>query len=136
MQFHSKSPKIFQHKEKDFSFLYFNDDVDFLKIKIHLRGRVMHSITIQDFQVIVGHEDVVVLDIRDKAAIAEFSLPNTVAMTTTSLPNRLNELNAETQYYVLSHSGRRSEIIAEFLRNNGFQATHIIGGVKAFKKAA
>ena len=57
-------------------------------------------------------------------------------MTTTSLPNRLNELNAETQYYVLSHSGRRSEIIAEFLRNNGFQATHIIGGVKAFKKAA
>ncbi len=127
---------MFQHKEKDFSFLYFNDDVDFLKIKIHLGGRVMHSITIQDFQAIVGNEDVVVLDIRDKAAIAEFSLPNTVAMTTTSLPNRLNELNAETQYYVLSHSGRRSEIIAEFLRNNGFQATHIIGGVKAFKKAA
>lgn len=127
---------MFQHKEKDFSFLYFNDDVDFLKIKIHLGGRVIHSITIQDFQAIVGNEDVVVLDIRDKAAIAEFSLPNTVAMTTTSLPNRLNELNAETQYYVLSHSGRRSEIIAEFLRNNGFQATHIIGGVKAFKKAA
>lgn len=127
---------MFQHKEKDFSFLYFNDDVDFLKIKIHLGGKVMHSITIQDFQAIVGNEDVVVLDIRDKAAIAEFSLPNTVAMTTTSLPNRLNELNAETQYYVLSHSGRRSEIIAEFLRNNGFQATHIIGGVKAFKKAA
>lgn len=127
---------MFQHKEKDFSSLYFNDDVDFLKIKIHLGGRVMHSITIQDFQAIVGNEDVVVLDIRDKAAIAEFSLPNTVAMTTTSLPNRLNELNAETQYYVLSHSGRRSEIIAEFLRNNGFQATHIIGGVKAFKKAA
>lgn len=127
---------MFQHKEKDFSFLYFNDDVDFLKIKIHLGGRVMHSITIQDFQAIVGNEDVVVLDIRDKAAIAEFSLPNTVAMTTTSLPNRLNELNAETQYYVLSHSGRRSEIIAEILRNNGFQATHIIGGVKAFKKAA
>ncbi len=127
---------MFQHKEKDFSSLYFNDDVDFLKIKIHLGGRVMHSITIQDFQAIVGNEDVVVLDIRDKAAIAEFSLPNTVAMPTTSLPNRLNELNAETQYYVLSHSGRRSEIIAEFLRNNGFQATHIIGGVKAFKKAA
>ena len=127
---------MFQHKEKDFSFLYFNDDVDFLKIKIHLEGRVMHSITIQDFQAIVVNEDVIVLDIRDKAAIAEFSLPNTVAMTTTSLPNRLNELNAETQYYVLSHSGRRSEIIAEFLRNNGFQATHIIGGVKAFKKAA
>ena len=127
---------MFQHKEKDFSSLYFNDDVDFLKIKNYLGGRVMHSITIQNFQVIVGNEDVVVLDIRDKAAIAEFSLPNTVAMPTTSLPNRLNELNAETQYYVLSHSGRRSEIIAEFLRNNGFKATHIIGGVKAFKKAA
>ena len=60
----------------------------------------MHSITIQDFQAIVGNEDVVVLDIRDKAAIAEFSLPNTVAMPTTSLPNRLNELNAETHMYL------------------------------------
>lgn len=33
LQFHSKSPKMFQHKEKDFSSLYFDYDVDFLKIQ-------------------------------------------------------------------------------------------------------
>ncbi|EOT39854.1 rhodanese-like domain-containing protein [Enterococcus columbae] len=96
----------------------------------------MRSMNVQDFQAIVGQKEVVILDIRDKGAFEEFHLPNAISMPTTSLPNRLHELDKETTYYVLSHSGRRSDIIAQFLNNEGFNAYHIIGGMKAFRQLA
>ena len=95
----------------------------------------MQSIAIQDFRSLLK-ESIAILDIRDKGAYKENHLAGSISMPTTSLPNRLSELDKNTTYYVLSHSGRRSEIIAEFLNNNGFQAVHVIGGMKALKKAA
>ncbi|GMA47797.1 rhodanese-like domain-containing protein [Tetragenococcus muriaticus] len=95
----------------------------------------MHSITIQDFRLLL-EDSIAILDIRDKGAYKENHLSQAISMPTTSLPNRLNELNKDTTYYILSHSGRRSEIIAEFLNNHGFQAIHVIGGMKALKEAA
>ncbi|MCO8292283.1 rhodanese-like domain-containing protein [Tetragenococcus halophilus] len=93
------------------------------------------SIAIQDFRSLL-EESIAILDIRDKGAYKENHLAGAISIPTTSLPNRLSELDKSTTYYVLSHSGRRSEIIAEFLNNNGFQAIHVIGGMKALKKAA
>ncbi|GEQ49703.1 rhodanese-like domain-containing protein [Tetragenococcus koreensis] len=95
----------------------------------------MQSITIQDFRALLG-QSVAVLDIRDKGAYKENHLAGALSMPTTSLPNRLAELDKNTTYYVLSHSGRRSEIIAEFLNHHGFQAVHVIGGMKALKSVA
>ncbi len=95
----------------------------------------MNSITVQDFQLLLDNP-VAILDIREEGAFNEYHLPNAISVPTTSLPNYLENLNQHTTYYVLSHSGRRSEIIAQFLCSNGFNAVHVIGGMKAFKKEA
>lgn len=94
----------------------------------------MQSINVQDLQAMIDREDVVILDIRDKGAFNEFHFSNAISMLTTSLPNRLSELNKTTTYYVLSHSGRHSDIIAQFLSNEGIKAYHVIGGMKAFRQ--
>jgi len=96
---------------------------------------IMQSITLQDFRSLLG-QSIAVLDIRDKGAYKENHIKGAISMPTTSLPNRLAELDKNTTYYVLSHSGRRSEIIAEFLNNHGYQAVHVIGGMKALKQVA
>lgn len=96
----------------------------------------MNSMNIQDFQMLQATQSVAILDIRDKAAFNEGHFPNSTSMPLTSLPNRLNELDKNTTYYVISHSGRRSDIMAQFLNNHGFKAVHIIGGMKAFRKEA
>ncbi|MGX7196705.1 rhodanese-like domain-containing protein [Enterococcus olivae] len=96
----------------------------------------MKSITAQDFQMLLANQPVTILDIRDKGAFAERHFPDAISMPTTSLPNRLNELDKDTTYFVVSHSGRRSDIIAQFLNNHGYKALHVIGGMKALKKDA
>ncbi|HIY56944.1 MAG TPA: rhodanese-like domain-containing protein [Candidatus Tetragenococcus pullicola] len=95
----------------------------------------MDSVTTQEFIQLLENRAITVLDIRDKGAYREGHLESSLSMPTTSLPNRLHELDKETTYYVLSHSGRRSETITTFLNQQGFAAVHVIGGMKALKKA-
>jgi len=99
------------------------------------RNFFMNSINVQDFQLLLN-QSIAILDIRDTSAFSEGHLPDAISMPTTSLPNRLNELDENTTYYVLSHSGRRSDIIAQFLNNHGYKAIHVIGGMKALRKEA
>jgi len=119
------NPKSLHHRRKTLK-------IEFIQKEMR---DTMQSIAIQDFRSLL-EESIAILDIRDKGAYKENHLAGAISMPTTSLPNRLSELDKNTTYYVLSHSGRRSEIIAEFLNNNGFQAIHVIGGMKALKKAA
>lgn len=94
----------------------------------------MNTINTQDFQLLLDTQEVAILDIRDKGAFQEEHLANAISMPITTLPNRLNELNKDKTYYIMSHSGRRGRIITEFLTSQGFDAIAIIGGMKAFRQ--
>ncbi|MHC5269649.1 rhodanese-like domain-containing protein [Enterococcus sp. LJL98] len=96
----------------------------------------MHTINTQDFQLLLATQEMTILDIRDKGAFNEEHLANAISMPITSLPNRLNELDKNTTYYILSHAGRRAQIITDFLVNQGYDAVAIIGGMKAYRQSS
>lgn len=93
----------------------------------------MNTINIQTFLSKIKKTDVTILDIRDKEAFLEDHFDQAISMPLTSVPNRLNELNLDTHYYILSHAGRRAQIIANFLNKQGFQTTVVTGGMKALR---
>lgn len=94
----------------------------------------MNAMNTQDFQLLLDTQEIAILDIRDKGAFQEGHLDNAISMPVTTLPNRLDELQKDKTYYIISHSGRRGRTITEFLNNHGFQAVAIIGGMKAFRQ--
>lgn len=95
----------------------------------------MSSISVQDFANQFHDDSVVVLDTRDYTSFAEYHLENAISMPATSVPNRFTELAKDKTYFVLSHSGRRSEVLANFLANKGYNAVHVIGGMRAYRQA-
>lgn len=96
----------------------------------------MTSMTMQDFTLMMKNQDLAILDIRDTTDFEKGHLKNALSLPATSLPNHLANLDKNTTYYVLSYSGRRSEIIAKFLENQGFTAVHVIGGMRALINTA
>lgn len=95
----------------------------------------MSSISVQDFANHFQDDSVVILDTRDQTSFHEFHLDNALSMPATSVPNHFNELDKTKAYFVLSHSGRRSEILANFLTAHGYNAVHVIGGMRAYRQA-
>mgnify|MGYP006341056367 CR=1 FL=1 len=87
----------------------------------------MNTITTQDFQLLLATQEVMILDIRDKGAFNEGHLANSLSMPITTLPK-------QHTYYIMSHSGRRARVIAEFLNKQAFDAVAVIGGMKAFRQ--
>ncbi|MBO0448079.1 rhodanese-like domain-containing protein [Enterococcus sp. MJM12] len=96
----------------------------------------MTSISVQDFNLLRQNEALNILDIRDLQDFEMSHLQNAVSVPATSLLNELNNLDKNATYYVISYSGRRSEIIASFLENHGFHAIHVIGGMRDLKELA
>lgn len=91
----------------------------------------MNFISLQDFNALRSAEDISIIDIRDQTDFELNHLATAQSIPSTSIPNRLDQLDPAETYYIISYSGRRSEIIAKYLTNHGFKAVHVIGGMRA-----
>lgn len=79
----------------------------------------------------------VVLDVREPEELAMASVPargfDLVAIPMNSVPARLAELDPTRAVAVLCHRGARSQRVALYLENNGFeQVVNIAGGIDAW----
>lgn len=76
-----------------------------------------------------AHEPVVVLDVRDTWETALARLDNAVHIPMEELEHRTEELDPTAETVVYCHHGVRSASVAEFLRQQGFKAVNLQGGV-------
>jgi rhodanese-related sulfurtransferase len=80
-------------------------------------------------------EPPVLLDVREahELAIAKFPMPF-VHIPMQSLPARLPELPKDRQIVVACRSGARSAHAAQFLRQQGYDAVNLDGGILAWSR--
>lgn len=73
------------------------------------------------------------LDVREPWEIEIVSLPDSIRIPMSDIPERLAELDKERPLAVLCHSGVRSARVAEFFAGQGFsRVANIAGGIDAW----
>jgi len=75
------------------------------------------------------------LDVRTQPEWDEFHAPNAVLIPLDELPSRLDELPKGQEIVVICRSGNRSAVATDILRQNGFNATSVAGGMNAWRSA-
>src|SRR5258706_760939 len=77
----------------------------------------------------------VVLDVREaqELQLASFPMP-VLAIPLGALPTRLGEVPAGTRIVCACRSGARSAQAAQFLRQRGFDAVNLDGGILAWSR--
>ncbi|EOT38867.1 rhodanese-like domain-containing protein [Enterococcus dispar] len=93
------------------------------------------TISNNDFNELLQKENLVVIDVREADEFAAGHIPNAKNLPLSQLENRFFELAKDTHYYVICHSGRRSEIACQFLTAQGYQVTNVLGGMMDWKGA-
>ncbi len=74
-----------------------------------------------------------VLDVREPQELAICGLPDSLCIPMQEIPDRLSELPREHPLVVMCHHGSRSDMVAQFLRANGFDNVHnLMGGIDAW----
>jgi sulfur-carrier protein adenylyltransferase/sulfurtransferase len=75
-------------------------------------------------------EDVCLLDVREPHETFICNLPNSTLIPMQEIPHRLAELERDRDIVVYCRSGRRSDLVASFLRRQGFpRALNLKGGM-------
>jgi rhodanese-related sulfurtransferase len=71
-----------------------------------------------------------VLDVRTQEEWDEYHVPNTTLIPLEELPNRVSEVPQGQKIVVICRSGNRSDDGRDILRQAGYDATSVTGGVK------
>ena len=70
------------------------------------------------------------LDVREDEELAAARVAGAIHIPMHSIPDRIDELDRDRPVAVLCHVGQRSAHVAEYLRQAGFDARNVEGGLQ------
>jgi len=84
----------------------------------------------RDWRVWSEMHDAVIIDVREPFEWAMGTLPDSILIKLGSLPDKLDDLNADRAILLVCRSGNRSGVAAEYLVRRGFGAVaNLTGGL-------
>ncbi|MCY3415127.1 MAG: hypothetical protein INQ03_25975 [Candidatus Heimdallarchaeota archaeon] len=91
----------------------------------------MRSLTPSEVNRMLGNDEVLVIDVREKFEIEAAAISNFIHIPMLEIPDRLDELPRDKDIAVLCHTGSRSGRVTLFLHQMGFlNVSNIQGGIE------
>ncbi|WP_295148120.1 rhodanese-like domain-containing protein [uncultured Peptoniphilus sp.] len=91
----------------------------------------MKEINVNEIDRIV---DPIVIDVREDYELEETgTIKGAIHIPMNEVPNRLNEITKEREIYILCRSGVRSYNVAKYLKELGYEAINLDGGIINYK---
>ncbi|MFS0671637.1 rhodanese-like domain-containing protein [Ornithinibacillus sp. 179-J 7C1 HS] len=90
----------------------------------------MKEITAMELeQKLTAGEKVNIIDVREDVEVAMGKIPGAKHIPLGQIPERLDELDKDEHYYMVCRSGGRSGNACEYLTQNGYNVTNMVGGM-------
>ena len=79
--------------------------------------------------------EAVLLDVREPSELAIASVEGALHVPMRQVPRRLADIPKDRPVLVLCHHGGRSQVVADWLRAQGYRAENVAGGIDAWSDA-
>lgn len=86
------------------------------------------SVGMPEFYQEAKRKQLPIVDVREKDEYARGHIPGAVNFPLSDLGSDFMQLDKNTDYYLVCQSGGRSAMAAEFLSDQGFNVTNVMGG--------
>lgn len=86
------------------------------------------SVGMPEFYQEAKRKQLPIVDVREKDEYARGHIPGAVNFPLSDLGSDFTKLDKNTDYYLVCQSGGRSAMAAEFLSDQGFNVTNVMGG--------
>lgn len=91
------------------------------------------SIGMPEFEQLIKKQAVKIIDVREMDEFASGHISDSVNLPLSTLQQTFSQLPKDTNYYLICHSGGRSNMACQFLAAQGFSVTNVLGGMAAWK---
>lgn len=86
------------------------------------------SVAMPEFYQEAKKKQLPIVDVRETDEYARGHIPGAVNFPLSDLGSDFTQLDKNTDYYLVCQSGGRSAMAAEFLSEQGFRVTNVMGG--------
>ncbi|CAM4235184.1 rhodanese-like domain-containing protein [Lederbergia lenta] len=69
------------------------------------------------------------IDVREDDEVAEDMIPKAVHIKMGEVPEHLDQLDKDKEYIIICRSGGRSGRVCEYLNEQGYNVTNMVGGM-------
>lgn len=92
---------------------------------------MFNSISMPEFDELYRkNKDIQVIDVREDDEFASGHIPGAKSVPLSQFPT---ELDKDKSYYVVCQSGGRSSMACQYLAQNGYDVTNVMGGMSAWR---
>ena len=93
----------------------------------------MKTITPEELQKrLEAGEELHIIDVREDDEVAAGMIPGAQHIPLGQVEERVGELDADKEYYMVCRGGRRSAVACEILEDNGVKSVNMEGGMTAW----
>lgn len=90
----------------------------------------MKEITAKELeQHLIAGGKLIIIDVREEEEVSVGKIPGAKHIPLGQIPDHLDELDKNEHYYIVCRSGGRSGQACEFLIQNGYNVTNMVGGM-------
>ena len=94
---------------------------------------MFNTISMVEFEELYrNNEDLSLIDVREEDEFQYGHIPGAQSVPLSEFPK---ELDKGKEYYVVCQSGGRSSMACQYLAENGYEVTNVMGGMSAWKGA-
>jgi len=91
-----------------------------------------NSVSMNDFEALNKQKKLEIIDVREVEEFQAGHVPNAKNYPLSRLNEDYLNLADEQEYYVICRSGKRSELACQFLAQQGFEVSNVLGGTIAW----
>ncbi|MHC5226811.1 rhodanese-like domain-containing protein [Enterococcus sp. LJL99] len=92
------------------------------------------SVSMNEFEQLVKQTTLTVIDVREVGEFENGHIHNAINIPLGLLEEQMATLK-EPSYYVICHSGGRSQVASQLLASSGYEITNVLGGMSAWNGA-
>ena len=88
------------------------------------------EVEVLELKKMLKNKEVVLVDVREPYEIEICNVKGSLFIPMNEIPQNIEQLDKETRYAVMCHSGVRSFHVANYLNSLGYMALNVVGGIE------
>ena len=92
------------------------------------------EVEVLELKKMLKNNEVVLLDVREPYEVEICNVNGSLFIPMNKIPQNIEQLDKETRYAVICHSGVRSLYVANHLNSLGYVALNVVGGIDRWAK--
>ena len=94
-----------------------------------------NEITVETLQKEMEQKTIILIDVRENDEYEYCKIQGSMHIPMNDIPVRIKEISIDNSYDVICHTGVRSGMVCNYLKNIGYNVVNVIGGIDKWSES-